>query len=248
MRGSGFYIESMFKEEKMTYYRDDKVDIKSRSAYKTLLFDFDGTLVDTIPQILDSFQYVYMEITGDRVSEDEILETIGQPLENSFDKLDETLRAKAIDLYIEHNISRLANGVGIFLGIKPMLEELKSKNINIGIVTSKRMKSAKVTATQFEIYQLFDVFITKDDTLRHKPYSDPIEKAIEVLNNTKDIRHKVCKETTLFIGDSIHDLECARNAGIDIAIVDWTRMDKNKMKQAKPDYWIYKTADLINLC
>jgi len=216
--------------------------------YKTILFDFDGTLVDTIPQIVDSFQYVFLSLTGEKGDEKAILSTIGIPLEEAFYMFDESLRKQAAELYRRHNKARLQSGVSIFLGINEMLETIKNKGINLGIVTSKRHESAKMTAEYFDIYKYFDVFISRDSTKRHKPDPEPIEKAVSELFQRGLTKEMPDNENILFVGDSIHDLNCAKNAGIACAIVDWTYMDKEEIKAGNPDYWINKPSDIYRLC
>jgi len=220
----------------------------SRSEYKTLLFDFDGTLVDTVPQIVNSFQHVFLSLTGEKGDEKEILSTIGMPLEQAFYMFDETLREDAVANYRVHNKSRLNTGVGIFLGINKMLETLKLNNINLAVVTSKRYDSARMTAEYFDIYKYFDVFISRDSTVKHKPDPEPIEKAVSEFLNKGIPKDEIKYENILFVGDSIHDLSCAKNAGIACAIVDWTYMDKEEIMKNNPDYWINKPSDIYSLC
>ncbi len=220
----------------------------NRSEYKTLLFDFDGTLVDTVPQIVDSFQHVFLSLTGKKGNEKEILSTIGMPLEEAFYMFEESLREDAVANYRVHNKSRLNTGVGIFLGINKMLETLKKNNIKLGVVTSKRHDSAKMTAETFDIYKYFDVFISRESTEKHKPDPEPIEKAISELLQLGVLEKEFKNENILFVGDSIHDLHCAKNAGIACAIVDWTYMDKEEILKSNPDYWINSPSEIYSLC
>lgn len=221
---------------------------KNGSGYKTLLFDFDGTLVNTVPQIIDSFQHVFISLTGKPGDEKEILSTIGMPLEDAFYMFEESVRERAVQMYRIHNKARLASGVGIFLGINKMLESLKNYNINLGVVTSKRHESAKMTAEYFDIYRYFDVFISRDSTSKHKPDPEPIHKAISILKGKGILNDSDTNKNILFVGDSIHDLKCAQNASLPCAIVDWTYMDKEEILALNPDHWINTPHDILDLC
>lgn len=216
--------------------------------YKTVLFDFDGTLVDTIPLIVESFQYTFMTLSGIKEDEKKIMSTIGIPLEEVFSDLDENKRTEAVDVYRKFNQEKLNRGTGIFLGIKHMLELLSVNNIRLGVVTSKRYDSANITAKFFEIDHYFDVFVSRDSTKRHKPDPEPLEKAIFLLDKKCQDKTFLDKDNILFVGDSIHDLRCARNSGIDCAIVNWTYMDKEELKNNSPDFWLDKPADILELC
>lgn len=220
--------------------KENSVGKRDRSGYSTLLFDFDGTLMDTVPSIIESYQHTYRTLTGEPGDVSRILSTIGEPLERGFDAFEPTLRKTAMEVYLKHNREKLDTSVGVFLGIIPALIALKAKNVNLGIVTSKRLESAKRTLDYFEMGSYFDVLITKESTVRHKPAPDPIIKAMEELK-AKNPRN------TLYIGDSIHDLLCARNAEVDIAIVEWTYMDKAVLKAENPTYWIRRAQDLVDL-
>ena len=170
------------------------------------------------------------------------------PLESAFYMFEESLRETAVEMYRKHNKTRLKSGVGIFLGINTMLENLRNNNIYLGVVTSKRHDSAKMTAEYFDIFKYFDVFVSRDSTKKHKPDPEPIEKAVSELLYMGAPAEAVSNDNILFVGDSIHDLFCAKNAKISCAIVDWTYMIKKEIKRENPDYWINHPSDIYGLC
>jgi pyrophosphatase PpaX len=219
---------------------------KNRSGYKTLLFDFDGTLVDTVPQILESFQHVHETLRGEKGDAEQILATIGMPLEQSFDAFSPDLRDRAIEIYRTHNQRIMRMGTAVFIGIPDMLAQLKAMGIRIGVVTSKRYESAFRTACQFNIERYFDIFIAKESTDEHKPHPAPILRAIKEMKEKYPGEPEVAAGNTLFIGDSVHDLKCARNARVDIGIVEWTRMNKDLLKRENPDYWFASPLEIVS--
>lgn len=217
-------------------------------SYSVILFDFDGTIADTVPLIMESFQYVFVTLTGTEADEKFLLSTIGEPLERTFRILDEPLRAEAMQLYFKYNEAALESGVGIFIGIRQMLDRIRSVGSYTAIVTSKRLSVASFTIEQFGLAPYFDVTITRENTQRHKPYPDPIFKALEDIRAMFALEDPIDRKDVLFVGDSIHDLRCARNACVDAAVVDWTYMDKEELRSDHPAHWIYSAEEIAGLC
>ncbi len=215
-------------------------------TYKYLLFDFDGTVADTIPVILESFQHVFIKFTGKPVDEAYILSTIGLPLEAAFETLPAEDRQAAFDSYIEYNFTRMDTGVTIFFELMDSIRALRAQGVRTGLVTSKRRKSAFHTIERFDLEKDFDVIVVREDTVRHKPHPDPVYKALEDFEKEAGLG-PVLKEEVLFIGDSVHDVLSARSAGLKTVIVDWTYMDKEELRNSRPDYWLYRAKDLEKL-
>ncbi|MHB8962016.1 MAG: HAD family hydrolase [Saccharofermentanales bacterium] len=232
----------------MTQKSNDAAIIAGKEPYGVILFDFDGTIADTVPLIMESFQHVFITLTGSPADERFLLSTIGEPLERTFRILDERQRSEAMQLYFRYNETALASGVGIFLGVQQMLEKIRSIGAFTAIVTSKRFSVANFTIEQFGLGSYFDTTITRESTARHKPCPDPIFKALENIQSLFALEEPVDKAEVLFVGDSIHDLRCARNAGVDAAIVDWTYMDKDELRADNPEHWIYNAEDIADFC
>lgn len=222
---------------------DARMSLPSRS-YSVVLFDFDGTIADTVPLIMESFQYVFTLLTGAPGDPQYLLSTIGEPLERTFLVLPEDQREEAMHLYFRYNEEKLASGVGLFIGMVGMLESIRRTGACTGIVTSKRRSVASFTIDQFGLGGYFDVSITKESTVRHKPHPDPILKALEDLGQKFGLRTPIDRSDVLFVGDSIHDLRCARNAGVDVAMVDWTYMDKEVLRGEKPEHWVMTAGEI----
>ena len=216
--------------------------------YKYVLFDFDGTIADTIPLIMETFRYVYIKLTGKAADERFLLSTIGEPLERAFEPLSSDLRSRALAEYFAYNKSHLRSGAGIFYGIVKAVAEIRKKGIYTGLVTSKRHESAFQTIEQFGLTDHFDVIIVREDTIRHKPFPDPVLEAVRRITAISGCRQQPEPESFLFVGDSIHDLIAARAAGVDTAIVGWTMMEPDPIREAGPDHWIEDPFDLVKMC
>ena len=216
--------------------------------YKYVLFDFDGTLADTIPLILESFQHVFVLLTGKEADKGFVMSTIGEPLERTFEILPENLRQTAVDEYVKYNIANLEEKVVLFPGMIEMLKRLADEGVIMAVVTSKRYRTAMITIDQYDIGKFFTVVTARERTLLHKPNPEPIFATIEDIKSKVQQNEQILPAEVLFVGDSVHDLHCARNAGMDYAMVDWTYMDKDELKAQGPDYWIMTGEELVDIC
>lgn len=205
--------------------------------YDAILYDFDGTLADTIPMIVKCHQAAFDEVLGIKKEEAFILNKIGLPLWDAFEGYDEETQKKLYDAYQRINERILTTEVREFPGIHEGLKAVAELGVRQGIVTSKRKESAMITVRQFDLEKYFDVFVSREDTKVHKPAPDPLFFAAEKLGITDMSR-------ILYVGDSVHDLRCAHNAGADAAAVDWTYMPVDELKALSPRYWLHELSEL----
>ncbi|MDD3958887.1 MAG: HAD-IA family hydrolase [Clostridiaceae bacterium] len=219
--------------------KNEKETLFSRKSlkYDAILYDFDGTLVDTIPLILKCFHIAFEEVLGIRKDDKDILATIGLPLWTAFREYDEETQRKLHDAYIRANDLYLPTDVRIFPGIHEGLSAVADLGVVQGVVTSKRRDPALFTMRQFDLEKYFSVLVTREDTTEHKPAPAPIFFAAGKLGIADPKR-------ILFVGDSIHDLICSRNAGTDSAAVGWTYMPKDELASLSPTYWLENLSAL----
>lgn len=205
-----------------------------------ILFDVDGTLIDTIPFIVETFQYVFAQhqITG--VSEEHILASIGVPLEFYLSQFKQAKTSAMTDTYIRFNERGLDYATAIFLGIPDMLADLRALGMPLSVVTSKRHASALNTLAVFGLDHSFDRVIAKEDTLQHKPHPAPLQFAMRQLGYTDPAR-------VLYVGDSIHDIRSAKAAGCPACAVGWSRMPLDELKAERPLYWVDKPHQIVEL-
>lgn len=216
------------------------MNTRQRLPVNSVVFDLDGTLIDTVPLIVASHQHTFRTHLGHELDPEQIKSYIGRPLEACFGDLKPGHVQEMLATYLEYNNKRTLTHVGIFLDIIPMLDRLKAAGFQMAIVTSKRFSNAKESLEGFGLFPYFDVVLAKDDTKRHKPHPDPLYKVAEVLGLD-------AVETMLYVGDSVHDLEAAHNAGCYSAIVDWTDMPKNDLRAAQPTIWVDYALDLPDM-
>lgn len=137
----------------------------------------------------------------------------------------------------EKNDHAMFHYTKLFAGIESMLQQLAQKNIHTGVVTSRTDAELKFAFQNFNISDYFDTFITASQTKLHKPNPEPILKAIETM--------KLDPAETIYIGDSIYDFQCARNAKVEFALAGWGA--KQNPEFANVDYLLNQPTDLIKL-
>lgn len=210
---------------------------RTQLRYDAILYDFDGTLVDTVPMILSCFKCAFLEVVGFEEDEDFLLSTIGLPLVHAFVKYEPSIQKSLYEAYQRENARTLGNSVRVFDGINEGLSLLQNMGVRQGVVTSKKRETTLFSMRQFEMESFFEVLITREDTELHKPNPEPLFLALKAMG-ISDISR------VLYVGDSIHDLRCASNAGMDSAAVNWTYMPKNELAAEKPRYWLDTLSDL----
>ena len=202
--------------------------------YKHIVFDIDGTLIDSEKAILKSFQKT-LENEGIKRDLSDLKFALGIPGKDALLKLN----IENIDDVLEkwdNNLKLFSDEIILFDGIKSVIKELKSKNIKLGIITSRTRQEYHLDFIRFGIHSYFDLVICADDTTNHKPNKDPMEKYIE-LSGAK-------KEETIYIGDSIYDMKCSKGAGVDFALALWGANDSDKIKAT---YKLINSASILDI-
>ena len=203
---------------------------------RAILFDFDGTLVNTNDIVIASFQHTYRYYKGHEEEVSKITSFFGEPLLVTMAReFPETSPEEAMETYRSFQYQHKDELVTVFDGIKSMLSELKARDLVLAIVTSRTTSSTVSYLEQFDMADYFDLIISCDDTAVHKPNPEPVLLAMEKLGADKS--------ESLMIGDGDFDLGCAHNAGIEAALVGW-HITENKVK---PDYYTETPEDIVSL-
>ena len=216
--------------------------------YKAVLFDFDGTLLDTNEFIINSWRAVSEEVFGEmRFDLDYLASFFGTPLEYA---AEETRKYYGIEGYDYVRICEIYRAYqrnnpekfGVpFEGIPELIPALKDKGVKLGVVTSRTRQATIDALSRHGLYEYFDACIFAEDTDIHKPLPEPC------LLCCKKLGIDPCD--ALMVGDSKYDVACGNNAGCGSALVAWSFAQKPEGLEGveKPDYFIEKAEDILDL-
>ena len=180
--------------------------------YTHIVFDIDGTLIDTESAVLCSLKDVVSEILKIDIATDELRFALGIPS-------DDALRKLGIDDLAYGNLLwqkfffQYSDNVKVFNDIHEVLDKLTRQSCVLGILTSRTKAEYRNDFVPFGLADYFNFIVCADDTVHHKPHSEPMAKFLELSN--ADARK------VLYIGDTVYDLECAQGVNVDFALALW---------------------------
>ncbi len=210
------------------------------NKFNCILFDLDGTLIDTTPLILESFRHTFFHHFKEQVPDDELYGYLGIPLRHPFEAKYPEMTEVLVKTYREYNELKHDGYVSVFIGINEVLEKCRQKGVKLGVVTSKRRELAMRGMELFGLNKYMDVFVGYEDTTIHKPYGEPILKAIRDLELND-------KSKVLYVGDSSHDILCAKDAGVrSAAVTGWSYISREELLAASPDFCLETPFELLS--
>lgn len=205
-------------------------------SINTILFDLDGTLLNTNELIHQSFVYTF-EHFGYSFSREEIVHFNGPPLIETFTNVHPELAEEMVNVYRDHNHAHHEQYVTLFPNVKETLDILKDSGKKLAIVSAKMRISVKLGLEITGIKDYFDTIIAVDDVENPKPHPEPVLKAMSDLEaGTSDV---------IMVGDNYHDIESGKNAGIKTVGVAWSQKGEAFLQQFEPTYMIEDMKDLI---
>jgi pyrophosphatase PpaX len=208
---------------------------------QTALFDLDGTLIDSVRLILDSYHHTLEQHGLPARTDEEWLKGVGTPLQVQFAawrEHPEQLEAM-IATYREYNLQHHDRMVTVYPGVVEAIREIKAAGIQTGLVTSKNRQGALRGLRLVGLEALMDVLVCADEVANPKPHPEPVEKAVELLGADRS--------TTVYVGDSVHDMHSGRSAGVRTAAALWGPFGRDYLEPTKPDYWLETPRDLVTL-
>ncbi|HEX7335916.1 MAG TPA: HAD-IA family hydrolase [Gemmatimonadales bacterium] len=208
---------------------------------RTVLFDLDGTLIDSIRLILDSYHHTLSQHQLPARTDDDWLKGIGTPLHVQFAEWQqhpERLQAM-IATYREYNLKHHDRMVTVYPGVIDAVRELKAAGLATGLVTSKNRQGAIRGLRLVGLEALMDVLVCADEVTNPKPHPEPVEKAVALLGAEP--------ATTVYVGDSVHDMHSGRAAGVKTAAALWGPFGRSHLEGARPDYWLETPGKLVEL-
>lgn len=205
----------------------------------TILFDLDGTLIDTNELIIESFLYTLGSYYPDKYMREDILPFMGPTLRETFEAINPEKVDEMIETYREYNIRNHDLLVKEFPGVFETVQQLKQKGFKIGVVTTKVAHTAEKGLRLTKLDQFFDVVIALDHVKKAKPDPEPIQKALSLLGSKA--------EEAIMVGDNSHDILGGKNAGTKTAGVAWSLKGKEFLTSLHPDYVLDNMTDLLEI-
>ena len=200
---------------------------------KCVVFDVDGTLIDTGEAIISSLQKVLKEDLGQAFSGDELSFAFGIPGAVTLKKLGVNDIEDSLGKWIKY-LNDFSDSIKVFDGIDNCLRKIKELNIKTGIVTSKTKEEFESNFIPLGLADYFDYVVCADDTAKHKPHPEPILKLMEMSgDDPKDL---------VYIGDTKYDKECAEGAGVKFGLALWGAKSSEGFDSA---YILHSPKDIL---
>lgn len=207
----------------------------------TVLLDLDGTLIDSLRLILDSYHHTLARHGLPPRTDEEWLKGVGTPLTVQLAEWrDEIGTIEAmIATYRDYNLKHHDRMVTVYPGVLEAVREIKAAGLQTGLVTSKNRQGALRGLQLVGLEALMDVLVCADEVTNPKPHPEPVEKAVALLGADP--------ATTVYVGDSVHDMHSGRAAGVRTAAALWGPFGRAQLEDARPDFWLETPEDLVRL-
>ena len=206
---------------------------------KVVIFDLDGTLIDTNDLIIDAFYHVINELLGRSPTEEELNYVYGKTLDEQMEFFSVEESHKLVEAYKSFYRAHMDERTHLFEGIKDLLDELAKIDIKMATVTNKGSRGVRHAFDKFGIGKYFDATISADDVSNGKPDPEGIFAVLAKLG--------VEAGEALFVGDSLNDISAAKKAGVLSVLVSWTLFHEDHYSEFGADFIINKPVDLLKL-
>jgi pyrophosphatase PpaX len=208
--------------------------------YPTVLFDLDGTLVDSGAIILASFKHAARTVLARDVEEEQIAALVGgSNLHDQMRVLSPAHVDELVRVYREHN-RPLHDELQAFEGVEGLVETLSEQGRKLGIVTAKGRQTVDLAFAILSLERYFDAVVTADMTDRHKPDPAPVLKALELLESEP--------ADAAFVGDSPYDIAAGKAAGVFTVAVSWGKIHpEERLLEAGADVLVHSPKELLDV-
>jgi pyrophosphatase PpaX len=208
--------------------------------FPVVLFDLDGTLIDSGSMILASFRHATRTVLAREIPDEVLLANVGgSTLHEQMHALDPVRADDLVECYREHNMP-LHDELQPCRGVVEVLERLRREGRRLGIVTAKRQAGIGLAFRVLPLAHLFDAAVASDDVPRGKPYPDGILHALELLDARPG--------EAAYVGDSPFDVESAKRAGVHSVAVTWGGIHSRKtLEKAGADTLVDSPEELLGV-
>ncbi|WP_042351534.1 HAD family hydrolase [Bacillus massiliigorillae] len=204
--------------------------------FTTIIFDVDGTIIDTEEAILKSLQRTLKEELNMEYAKEELTFALGIPGKETLKRLNVVEIDRILSIWSQAMLA-FVDDVKVFEQMEEVIKQLVSKQTKLGIVTSKTNQEMTDEFEQYGLHDHFAEIITASHTEKHKPHPEPLLACMEKLD--------VQRDHVIYIGDSIYDLQCAKGAGVKFALALWGSKTETGFEEA--DYVLREPKDILKL-
>ncbi|MBA2476351.1 MAG: HAD-IA family hydrolase [Actinobacteria bacterium] len=208
--------------------------------FPTVLFDLDGTLIDSGAIILASFRHATRTVLQREIPDAQLLAAVGgSNLREQMRALDVARVEELVAAYRAHN-EPLHEELQACSGVLDVVARLKDEGRKLGIVTAKRHETVGLAFAVLPLRELFDVVVGAEDTERHKPHPEPVLLALERLG--------VEASSAAYVGDSPFDIAAGRAAGVFAVGVTWGGIHtRARLEEEHPDAIVERAEELLGI-
>jgi pyrophosphatase PpaX len=208
---------------------------------KAVLFDLDGTLIDSIDLIVNSARHAFEKCGRPVPAREEWIADLGLPLRTMFGRFidDESALADLVAGYREYQLANHDRLVRPYDEVESTLRTLHERGYELAVVTSKAEPLAQRGLAHVGLDGFFDVIVGLESCSRHKPDPEPVHIALE--------RLAVAPECAVFVGDSPHDMSAGRAAGVTTVAALWGPFSRAQLAPSEPDYYIERVTELVRI-
>jgi pyrophosphatase PpaX len=210
-----------------------------KNNINTILFDLDGTLIDTNELIISTYLHTLEKYFPGKYTREDVLPFLGPTLHEVFGEMDPDRVEEMVLEYRTYNLANHDALVKEFVGVMETIETLKNKGYKLAIVTTKREDVAFKGLRLMKLDSYFDVMIAYDHVKKVKPDPEPIFLALEKLGSKP--------EEALMVGDNFHDVLAGKNAGTKTAGVAWSIKGREYLAKYEPDFMLENMTDLLRI-
>ena len=206
--------------------------------FPVVLFDLDGTVIDSGAIILASMRHAAREVLGVEVPDEQLMAAVGGPgLEEQMQALSPDRADELVTVYRAHN-EPLHDELVCCAGMDEVLVQLKDEGRRLGIVTAKRRQTVELAFARIPIEHLFETVVGGDETKKHKPDPEPLLLALERLG--------AAPNDAVYVGDAPFDVKAAKAAGLYSVGVSWGGIHRRERLEAEePDALVDTTEELL---
>ncbi len=210
-------------------------------ARRAVLFDLDGTLIDSIDLIINSALYAFEKCGHAAPRAEDWLADLGMPLRAMFSRFisDEAALAELVTGYREYQLANHDRLVRPYEEVQATLETLHRQGFALAVVTSKAEPLAHRGLAHVGLDGFFDVVVGLESCTRHKPDPEPVRIALDRLGLTPD--------GAAFVGDSPHDMSAGRAARVTTVAALWGPFSRAQLAASEPDYYIERMGELVSI-